>query len=523
VQRPQTLGDIVRIGAATYPDKPALRFGDRATSYGELDRISGRVASALAADGVKAGDRLSFLGKNCDIHFELLFGMVKIGAVMTPLNWRLSAGELAWIVRDAGVRLLFVDAEFLDLAEQVREQVAGLRIVAVDSAAANKGDGYLAWRDRPGLKPVSHVSNPEDVALQIYTSGTTGRPKGAMLPHRGVLAVRALPPEQQPEWNRWGEDDVSLVINPTFHISGTGFGLQTLCVGATGLIVREFDAGKVLDFIASEGLSKIFLVPASMQMLLRHPRARSVDYSRIRCMIYGASPMPVELLKEAMSVFRCGFVQMYGMTETSGTVVALEPEGHDINRPERLRSAGKPMPGVEVVILDEKGERLPPHKVGEITVRSPTTMLGYWNLPAETRAALSADNWMRTGDAGYLDEDGYLYLHDRVKDMIISGGENIYPAEVENAIFGHPDVAEVAVIGVPSEKWGEEVKAIVVPKPGHTPQPEDVIRWTRERIAHYKAPKSVDLIDVLPRNPSGKILRRELRERYWAGRARRVN
>jgi long-chain acyl-CoA synthetase len=224
-----------------------------------------------------------------------------------------------------------------------------------------------------------------------------------------------------------------------------------------------------------------------------------------------------------MEVFGCGFVQMYGMTETTGTIVALPPEDHDPKGNPRMRSAGKPLPGVEVAIIDEAGNRLPPRQVGEIATRSMANMAGYWNLPEATSKTIDSEGWLRTGDAGYMDEDGYVYIHDRVKDMIISGGENIYPAEVENAIFGHPDVADVAVIGVPDAKWGEAVKAIVVKKPGREPSPDEIIGFARQRIAAYKAPKSVDFIAALPRNPSGKILRRELREQYWEGKERRVN
>jgi long-chain acyl-CoA synthetase len=239
--------------------------------------------------------------------------------------------------------------------------------------------------------------------------------------------------------------------------------------------------------------------------------------------MYGASPMPLQLLRECIDVFGCGFVQLYGMTETTGSVTALGPEDHDREGNPRMTSAGKALPGVELAILDESGARLPPGTVGEVAVRSVTNMKGYWKLPDATARTIGADNWLRTGDAGYLDQDGYLYIYDRVKDMIISGGENVYPAEVENAIFGHPDVAEVAVIGVPSERWGEEVKAMVVPRPNAQRDAASIIAWARARIAGYKAPKSVDFIEALPRNGAGKILRRELRAPYWKGGGRQVN
>jgi long-chain acyl-CoA synthetase len=310
---------------------------------------------------------------------------------------------------------------------------------------------------------------------------------------------------------------------PIFHIGGTGWGVTGLYNGAKGVIVREFDPGRVLDFIEQDRISKMFMVPAAMQIVVRQPRAREVDFSCLKYLLYGASPIPLDLLKECMEVFGCGFVQMYGMTETTGTIVALPPEDHDPQGNARMRSAGKPLPGVEIAILDETGRRLGPDQVGEIATRSAANMSGYWNLPDATAKAIDSEGWLRTGDAGYLDQDGYVYIHDRVKDMIISGGENVYPAEVENAIFGHPAVADVAVIGVPDERWGEAVKAVVVKKPGAYASPEEIIAWARERIAAFKAPKSVDFMDALPRNPSGKILRRVLRESYWAGIERRVN
>jgi acyl-CoA synthetase (AMP-forming)/AMP-acid ligase II len=287
--------------------------------------------------------------------------------------------------------------------------------------------------------------------------------------------------------------------------------------------MREFDPHKVLDYFVTYGVSKLFLVPAAMQIVLRQSHAREVDYSRLRNILYGASPIPLDLMREAIDVFGCGFVQMYGMTETTGTIVALPPEDHDPAGTPRMRSAGKALPGIEIKIIDDAGAEVACGVVGEIATRSPMNMKGYWNLPEATAATLSADGWLRTGDAGYMDEAGYVYIHDRVKDMIISGGENIYPAEVENALYSYPKVADVAVIGVPDEKWGEAVKAMVVLKPGQTASEEELIGFARTQIAAYKCPKSVDFIEALPRNPSGKILRRELRAPFWANKDRHVN
>ncbi|MGB6956289.1 MAG: long-chain-fatty-acid--CoA ligase, partial [Bradyrhizobium sp.] len=392
---------------------------------------------------------------------------------------------------------------------------------ATEGGAA-EWQSYQAWRDAQSSDDPKVEIGRQDVAIQLYTSGTTGKPKGAMLSHANLLNLIETGDGEKPEWNRWTEDDVSLVAMPIFHIGGSGWGLLGLYHGAKGVIAREFDPTKVLDFIEHAKVTKLFLVPAAMQFVVRQPRARTVDFSRLKYVLYGASPIPAALLKECIDVFGCGFVQVYGMTETTGSIVALPPEDH-VEGLERMRSAGKALPGVELAILDIDGKHLPPGEVGEIATRSGSNMVGYWNLPEASAKTMGRDGWLRTGDAGYMDKDGYLYVQDRIKDMIISGGENVYPAEVESAVCDHPDVAEAAVIGVPDDTWGEVVKAIVVLKPGKQTTASDIIGFTRARIAAFKTPKTVDFIDALPRNASGKILRRHLRDPYWAGRERQVN
>ena len=515
----RTLGDIPRVHAQAHPDRTALTFEGRTTRYGELDTRSSQVAQALLASGVRPGDRLAYLGKNSDLYVELLLGAAKIGAVLTPVNWRLSPREAQYIIEDCDAKLLFVGPELLGNVQAYRPTSRPCEIVGMETAY--EGRSFREWRDAHAARDPQLDVAPDSAAVQLYTSGTTGRPKGAVLTHDNFVRM----PQSSPayEWSAWSETDVSLAAMPCFHIGGTGWVILGLYNGATNVIAREFDPTKVLDFIANDRITKLFLVPAAMQVVVRHPQARRVDYSRLRYIMYGASPMPLQLLRECMDVFGCGFVQLYGMTETTGSVTALGPEDHDPAGNPRMSSAGKALPGVELAILDEAGARLPPGTVGEVAVRSLTNMQGYWKLPAATARTIGADNWLRTGDAGYLDEAGYLHIYDRVKDMIISGGENIYPAEVENAIFGHPEVAEVAVIGVPSERWGEEVKAMVVPRPGANRDAASIIAWARERIAGYKVPKSVDFIDALPRNAAGKILRRELRAPYWKDSARQVS
>lgn len=516
-----TLADIPRFHARKRPDSIALSFEGRQTSFAQFDRHTNQVANALLAEGVKSGDRIAYIGKNSDYYFELLFGAAKIGAVMLPIGWRLAPAEMAYIMGDGEGPLVFSSPE---VSEMVATALTDLANVPKHIAMEDVGpDGFVAWREsQPGTDP-SIAINHSDVALQLYTSGTTGRPKGAMLTHNNLLGGRRQAAEANLTWNEWGPDDVSLVAMPVGHIGGTGWGIVGLYNGARGVIAREFDPYTVLDFIEQEQISKMFIVPAALQIVVNQPRARDVDYSRMKYILYGASPIPVDLLRECMEVFGCGFCQQYGMTETCGTIVYLPPEDHDPNGNPRMRSAGKAMPGVELKIIDEDGKTLPPNTVGEVATRSKANMAGYWKLDDATRTTIGEDGWLRTGDAGYLDDDGYLYIHDRVKDMIISGGENIYPAEVENAVYGHPAIAEAAVIGVPDEKWGESVKAVVVLKPGMTAEPQEILDFARQRIAGFKAPKSVDFVNALPRNASGKILKKDLRAPYWAGKDRAVN
>ena len=519
----KTIADISPTFARTQPDQIAFSFEGRDTTFRQFDRRTNQVANALMASGVKKGERICYLGKNSDHYFELFLGATKMGAVMTPVGWRLAPPEIAYIVNDSGAPMLFVGPEFTGAAKKVLGEAPKVRKTIAMEGGVPGWESFEHWRDdQPATPPQAPISS-DDIAIQLYTSGTTGRPKGAMLKHSNFIETHKIMKAANIDWNTWSTDDVSLVAMPVAHIGGSGWGLMGLRNGAKNVVAREFDPGKVLDFIAHERVSKIFLVPAAIQIVLRDPRARSTDYSRMKHLGYGASPIPLDLLREAVEVFGCGFAQMYGMTETTGTIVALSPADHDLNGNPRMRSAGKPLPGVEVTIIDDDGNPLGPNEVGEIVTRSPWNMAGYWNLPEATAKTIDTEGWLRTGDAGFIDEDGYVYIHDRVKDMIISGGENIYPAEVESAIYGHPDVADVAVIGVPDEKWGEAVKAMVVSKPGKSPDSQDIIAFARTRIAAFKVPKTVDFIETLPRNASGKILRRELREPFWAGKTRRVN
>jgi len=513
-----TLGDVPRHHGRTRGERIAQSFEGRLTTYAELDRRTNLVANGLIAAGVKPGEAVTYLGKNSDHYFEIVLGAAKAGAVIAPIGWRLAPSEVAYILDDTAAKVLFLGAEHGECAKAaLAETQTKPRVIVMEAE-------FEAWRDAQSESDPRVAVTPDDTALLLYTSGTTGRPKGVMLTSANLMRSRRKLAESALGWNEWKEGETNLVAMPAAHIGGTGWGLVGLINGVKNVVAREFNPLEILEFIERERIAKMFMVPAALQFVVRLPRAREIDYSSLTHILYGASPMPVALLQECMDVFGCGFVQQYGMTETTGTIVYLPPQDHDPKGNARMRSAGLPLPGVEIRVVDADGNVLGPNEVGEICTRSAANMKGYWNKPDATSSTVDADGWLRTGDAGYLDEDGYLFIQDRIKDMIISGAENVYPAEVENAIHGHPHVADVAVIGVPDDTWGETVKAIVVPKAGVTPDAASIIAHARERIAHYKVPRSVDFLDrPLPRNASGKILRRELREPYWAGKERRVN
>ncbi len=509
-----TFDEFIRFWAKDRPDREAMREEDRNWSYADIEDRTARVACALVALGLKKGDRIAWIGKNSDLYFTLFYGAARLGVVMAPIGWRLAPPEWAYIINDTKAKLVFTGAGF----EGVAATLAPLCEDVARYFTADEGRMLIDGTTRTTFDPCG----PDDGVLQLYTSGTTGNPKGVVISNCNLFALRKNADKNMP-YTQWDDDETVLVAMPCAHIGGTGLGIMALAAGLPALVQSEFTPEGVFDAIEHGGATRFFIVPAALHILLQHPRCASVDFSRLKYILYGAAPIPLELLRECIAMFKCEFIQAYGMTETTGTICMLPPEDHDPAGNDRMRSAGKPLPGVEIKIVGADGQELPVGEVGEAVTRSTNNMLGYWNLPDATAKTMTGDGWVHTGDAGYLDKDGYLYIHDRVKDMIISGGENVYPAEVESAIYGHPDVLEVAVIGVPDEKWGEAVKAFCAPKPGRSIDPDNIIAWSRERIAGFKVPKSVDAIDALPRNASGKILRKDLRAPFWAGRERQVN
>ncbi len=515
----KTISEMVGRQAAARPDAVALVFRGEETSYGELERRACRVANALGGEGVGRGARVAILATNRASFFEILFGAVKIGAVVVPVNCRLAPPEVAFVVADAMAEVLFVDAAHAELVAGIAGGLRSVkRIVHLDGGAGEWPD-YAAWRDGAAAEDPGLAVEGSDVAVQMYTSGTTGRPKGAQLTHDNIIAAIELAGEQI---GGWTSADVNLVCMPLFHIAGCEWGIVGLYHGARNIILPEVDPVEILRLIAAQRITKVLFVPAVILFLLQTPSCAETDFSSLELVVYGASPIPLDLQQKAMAIMKCDFMQVYGLTEVTGAITLLPPEDHGADKVERMKSCGRAMAGVELKILDETGAEVGPGVVGEIVCRTAQNMLGYWNLPDETAKALR-DGWFYSGDAGYMDADAYLYIYDRIKDMIISGGENIYPAEIESVLFAHPAVADVGVIGVPDDKFGEAVKAVVVCKPDTTASEHEIREFARTRLAGYKVPKSVDFVADMPRNPSGKILKRELRQPYWQGQERQVH
>lgn len=510
-----TFDEFLHHWAKVRPDGIALEMGDRATTYGEIDDLTRRLIALLQHHGIGHGDRIAWLGKNSDRYFTLLYAAARMGAVMAPIGWRLAAPEIAYILGDTSTKLVFVEEGFVDTAAQVT--------AAMDNPPAVI-EAEAAFREAAGMEPATYEPTGEDdPVLQLYTSGTTGHPKGVGLSNRNLFALRKPALERADPWQTYEQSDCILAAMPCAHIGGTGLAAIAAANGIRAQVLGEFTPDGVLSAIQN-GATHMFLVPAAIQFVIMHPLAKETDFSNLRYLMYGAAPMPLELLKQAVKTMPgTGFLQVYGMTETTGTVTMLPPEDHDLEGNERMRSAGKAVPGVEIQIRGEDNKEVPRGEIGEICILSPSNTAGYWRRPDATAETIDRDGWLHTGDAGIMDADGYVFIQDRIKDMIISGGENVYPAEVENAIFGHPAIAEVAVIGIPSERWGEEVKACCVAKPGMEIEEGDVISYARDRIAPFKVPKSIDIIPEMPRNASGKILRRQLRAPYWEGQDRQVS
>ncbi len=497
--RLQTLWSIADYHRDRRPDAVAMEYEDRRTTYRQWAQRAEGMDSALRATGAGPGARIAYLGKNCDLYFALLAAISRAGMVLVPLNWRLAQDEWDFILRDAEVALLLHDEYLAAEAQALGQRISGLAVHPLGPFGVERLSAPERRRDDPGV-----------VALQMYTSGTTGRPKGAMLTNRNVLAQRKPGYDRKEEWYQT-ERDATLVISPVAHIAGTGFAVWQLYAGGRIVIASEFAPSATTHLINDAGVTYALFVPSMLQMLLDYLDTSGESVNGLRYIAYGASPMPEAILARAQAMLPVRYVQMYGMTETGGVATALSPQHHIGEDRPKLRSAGVPFPGGEVAIVDPAGSFLASGMEGEVVVRSDQVMQGYWKRPEATAEAMLPGGWFRTGDMGRMDEDGFLYVFDRVKDMIITGGENVYPAEVENLLFTHPAIRSAAVIGRPHEKWVEEIVAVVVLEAGASLSLDELRAWARGRIAGFKIPRVLQIVDALPMNASGKVLRRELR------------
>jgi acyl-CoA synthetase (AMP-forming)/AMP-acid ligase II len=517
-----TLAELPRVVGRHHGTKIALVIDEQSLTYDGLERAANRVAHALLRDGIAPGDRVAVLARESLASLTVLFGVAKAGAVCVSINWRLSPEEIAFILEDARPRRVFFDPDFGPGLARASERVeAPLPAVSL-SPRDGQVDDLARWCEGVPDDAPALACHPDDVVMQMYTSGTTGHPKGVQLPHRSFFALAQEMESRGDAWIGWTDADVSLLFVPTFHIGGLWWLVRGLSLGSTNIVLKGFEPARILEAIPRYRVTRTCMVPAMMQVLLAEPGCEQTDFSSLRTIVYGGAPIAPPLLERGMKVFGCEFCQIYGMTETGNMAVSLRPSDHLAAGAARLLAAGRPLPGVEVRVLTREGREAAPGEIGEVAIRSPAQMVGYWNRPQETRRTM-ADGWVRTGDGGYLDGDGFLYVCDRMKDMIICAGENIYPAEIENVLRRHDAVADAAVIGVPDDLWGEAVMAFVVARTGTTVEAREIVRHARRHMADFKVPKTVKVVEQLPRNASGKVLKAKLREPFWAGRVRNVN
>ncbi len=487
------------------PKRRALTFEGRTWTYGEMMERIDRFAAVLAAGGVQRGDRVGYLGLNHPNFFITMFGANRLGATFVPINFRLAGPELVFIATDSGIHTIVADDMHMPVLETVRPELPCARFIGSEAG----GDGWEVMDELiAATDPIEDgvVVETDEIALIMYTSGTTGQPKGAMLTHGNIC------------WNNINAlhavdlctDEVALVVAPLFHIGGLNV-TTLICWQKGGEIVlhRAFDPGAALEAINEHGITNMFGVPAMFLFMSQHPKFDETDFTSARVFVVGGAPVPEPLTKVYLGK-GVPFAQGYGLTETAPMATFLLPD----YALEKVGSAGFACLYTDVQVFGEDGQLMPAGERGEICIKGPNVMLGYWNRPDATAEAIDEQGWFHSGDIGYLDQDGFLFVVDRLKDMVISGGENVYPAEVESVLYEHPKIAEVAIIGMPDERWGEAVTAVVVCTEGAEITLDELRDFGQERLAKYKLPSRLHTVDALPRNPAGKVLKFELREEF---------
>ncbi|WP_072687414.1 long-chain-fatty-acid--CoA ligase [Rhodococcus marinonascens] len=509
--------DRIAHWARVRPDDIAVQFQNVEYTWAQWHSRILRIAGGLTTVGIGPGDTVAFVDKNHLSCLEVTYAASLLGAANAVPNWRLAGDELVYVINDSRARILFVGHEFLQDVTPLRDQLTYVeRIIVV----GGEHDEFEKWMQEQAPFEAAPTVTADSTALILYSSGTTGRPKGVQLTHRNLIAHSVAILEILPAWH----EDCLLVAMPLFHAGGTCFAIMGIHAGTRSHFTRETDAPALFSALAA-GANMAFLVPPVIAGVLAAGEQAIAAFGALDRIIYGAAPMPLPQLRSALDAWpKTEFVQVYGMTELAGVVTALSPEAHrDKTHESRMASAGRPLPGVELRIVDPATlEDASPGEAGELWWRTEQRTPGYLGRPEATAEALTADGWLRSGDIGRADHEGFVFIEDRLKDMIITGGENVYSPEIERVLAEHPAVAEVAVIGVPDDHWGETVKAIIVPVDGARIEPDELIVYTRQYLAKFKCPTTIDVVELLPRNPTGKILKRELRASYWEDRSRNL-
>jgi acyl-CoA synthetase (AMP-forming)/AMP-acid ligase II len=512
--------DFLNIANAICPDRDCVVFEGKRYTFSQINERVNRLANALLKLGVKKGDRVAILQVNCNQYLESYYATAKVGGIFVPLNFRAKEDELSYMLSNAEAVALFVGDRYLDMVNAMRPRLPFIKnYISIDSKQA-KMLYYEKLLSSASPDEVVTEIGDDDITILMYTAGTTGRPKGVPLTHNSfsVYVLENVDPAS-PEI-----EEKNLLTVPLYHVAGCQALLAAVYGGRTLVMMRQFEVKEWMETVQQEKTSRAMLVPTMLKRIIDNPDFDKYDLSSLRVITYGAASMPFEVIKKAIEVMPdVRFINAFGQTETASTITALGPEDHVISGTEaekekKLRrlasSIGRPMPDVEMKIIDEEGKELPPGEVGEIVARGPRVMSGYWKDDEKTAKAFTKDGWLRTGDTGYKDEEGYFYLAGRADDLIKRGGEFISPEEVENVLYSHPKIAEAAVIGVPDPEWGQQPKAVVVLKEGEKATPEEIMEYCRQKLSSFKRPRAVVFVNELPRNPMGKVLKRVLRQQY---------
>ncbi|UCG83511.1 MAG: long-chain-fatty-acid--CoA ligase [Dehalococcoidia bacterium] len=512
--------EFLMITSSIVPDRAAITFEGKKFLYADLSDRSNRLANALAEFGVQKGDMVAALQVNCNEFVETYFAVAKLGAIFVPLNFRAKSDELSYMISNCEAKALFVGERYVDMVNAMRAELPQTKHFICYESKPESMVNYDEVLAAASPEEVFTEIDDDDITILMYTAGTTGRPKGVPLTHNSFSTYvmnNVTPVDIEIE-------ETNILTVPLYHVAGIQAVMAAIYGGRTLAMMRQFEVKEWMNTVQQERANRAMLVPTMLKRVIDEPDFEKYDLSSLRVITYGAAPMPFEVIKKAIALFPgVMFINAFGQTETASTITTLGPEDHIIEGTEeekakklkRLQSSiGRPMDDVEIKIVDDDGNELPTGEVGEILARGPRVMSGYWKDAEKTAKAITTDGWLRTSDKGYVDEEGYIYLAGRGDDMIIRGGENISPEEVEDVLYAHPKVEEAAVIGVADPEWGQEPKAIVVLKKGETATPEEIMEFCRERLSSFKRPRYVAFVDELPRTSTGKVLKRDLRAQY---------